>query len=147
MPCFEKEFLKTNGKPIIYNGKSISMIDEFSVSDGTELKLSLESFNSEWRQGVSISFNGYVVVDGNTIKNGFIVWENTPVKTVVFLIKSKDKRITVKNIWDTGNGCVESWHNGAAMYVEELPNGKRYYCNDGHPDDNFDDIVFRLEYA
>ena len=53
--------------------------------------------------------------------------------------------IEVKNVWDVGNGVIESWHNGAAMIVELLPDGRRYLCNDGFADDDFDDIVFRLE--
>jgi len=40
------------------------------------------------------------------------------------------------------------WHaglcNGAAMYSEDIPNGKRYFCNDGVEDDDFDDIVFTV---
>ena len=34
--------------------------------------------------------------------------------------------------------------NGAAMYPEDIPNGKRYFCNDGVEDDDFDDIVFTV---
>ena len=34
--------------------------------------------------------------------------------------------------------------NGAAMYSEDIPNGKRYFCNDGVEDDDFDDIVFTV---
>jgi len=40
------------------------------------------------------------------------------------------------------------WHaglcNGAAMYSEDTPNGKRYHCNDGVEDDDFDDIIFTV---
>jgi hypothetical protein len=32
------------------------------------------------------------------------------------------------------------------MYVEEIPNGRKYYCNDGEPDDDFDDLIFTLEF-
>lgn len=34
--------------------------------------------------------------------------------------------------------------NGAAMYSEDIPNGKRYFCNDGVEDDDFDDIIFTV---
>lgn len=34
--------------------------------------------------------------------------------------------------------------NGAAMYSEDLPDGKRYFCNDGNEDDDFDDIIFTV---
>lgn len=34
---------------------------------------------------------------------------------------------------------------GAAMYSEEIPNGKRYFCNDGEEDEDFDDIIFTVK--
>ena len=40
---------------------------------------------------------------------------------------------------------LESGHNGAAMIVEEIENGRRYRCNDGAPDEDFDDIVFTVQ--
>jgi hypothetical protein len=42
---------------------------------------------------------------------------------------------------------MDSWHNGAAMIVEESENGRFYKCNDGHPDENFDDIIFHVQVA
>lgn len=43
--------------------------------------------------------------------------------------------------WKAGEG------NGAAMYSEDIPNGKRYFCNDGEEDDDFDDIIFTVTRA
>jgi len=31
------------------------------------------------------------------------------------------------------------------MIAEEIENGFRYHCNDLYPDEDFDDIVFRIE--
>jgi hypothetical protein len=31
------------------------------------------------------------------------------------------------------------------MIVDELPDGRRYRCNDGFADDDLEDIIFRLE--
>ena len=33
---------------------------------------------------------------------------------------------------------------GAAMFTENIDHGKRYYCNDGNPDEDFDDIIFTI---
>jgi hypothetical protein len=64
----------------------------------------------------------------------------------VFLkIQTKKGECQVKNVWDTGDGVMDSWHNGGAMVVEEIASGRRYKCNDGRPDDDFNDIVFRIE--
>ncbi|MCB1110965.1 MAG: hypothetical protein KDK64_08280, partial [Chlamydiia bacterium] len=41
--------------------------------------------------------------------------------------------------WRMGRG------NGAAMYSENISGGKRYFCNDGDEDDDFDDIIFTLK--
>ena len=35
--------------------------------------------------------------------------------------------------------------NGAAMYSENIPNGKRYFCNDGDEDEDFNDIIFTVK--
>lgn len=39
---------------------------------------------------------------------------------------------------------MRSKENGAAMYSEEISNGKRYFCNDGDEDEDFDDIIFTV---
>jgi len=31
------------------------------------------------------------------------------------------------------------------MIVEEIESGFRYHCNDGYPDEDFNDIVFTIE--
>ena len=35
--------------------------------------------------------------------------------------------------------------NGAAMYSEDIEDGKRYFCNDGDLDNDFDDIIFTVK--
>ncbi|MCK4934954.1 MAG: hypothetical protein KAR79_05145 [Simkaniaceae bacterium] len=41
--------------------------------------------------------------------------------------------------WLLGKG------NGSAMYSEDIEDGKRYFCNDGDLDDDFDDIIFTVK--
>lgn len=60
------------------------------------------------------------------------------------ILRNTDGVLRVWNVWDIGDGAVESGY-GTAMIVEQLPNGRRYRCNDGHPDDDFDDLIFRIE--
>jgi hypothetical protein len=48
---------------------------------------------------------------------------------------------------DTGDGTKAYGHNGA-MYIEQKKNEKTLYnCNDGHPDDDFDDLIFKIEFS
>lgn len=50
----------------------------------------------------------------------------------------------VTNIWDHGDGVTQKWHKGGALYIEELEKGIRFFCNDGHYDDDFSDLIFDL---
>jgi hypothetical protein len=60
---------------------------------------------------------------------------------------TQDGHIHVWNVWNNGSlrHGIDGQHGGAAMIVEEIDNGFRYRCNDGYPDNDLDDIVFRIE--
>ena len=76
-------------------------------------------------------------------RGGLVFWHDTaPLDSEVGLTVSE---VRVYNVWDVGDGVIHARHNGAAMIVESLPNGRRYRCNDGFADEDFADIVFRLE--
>ena len=145
MIVFQDEFMKTKGKPIEYNDKKIFMIDNFVLPEKTcNLRFNIVSTNSEWKQGFELNLKGSIKVNNQTIKNGTRIWAHTAPKTNDVEVTSKDMNIIITNIWDTGDGVTQKWHNGGALYFEEIENGKRYYCNDGHPDDDFNDIIFEL---
>jgi len=100
--------------------------------------------------------------------------ESLDVKNIEVQVFSKKGHIFISNIWETiiyeedrfditgkqkvvrfpegkpvacfvnGDQWAMGRGNGAAMYPEDIPNGKRYHCNDGVEDDDFDDIVFTV---
>ena len=144
MPSFGELFTASKGKPIKYKGQDLSLVDILSVEQGERIRVVFESFGSDWRQGVMLRAPGPIEVAGESINGPVVLWQDTAPREVD-LVVSKKGELRVKNVWDRGNGVVDSGHNGAAIIVEELPNGRRYRCNDGHPDEDFDDIVFRLE--
>jgi len=145
MPSFQEMFEKSKGKPIDYNGQTLVMADNFPREGATKFRLVFITCNGDWRQGVGLSFEGKFKVNDRIVRRGLLLWYDTAPQTVEFEVVGKGSTIEVRNVWDVGNGVIESWHNGAAMTVEAVPNGRRYWCNDGFPDDDFDDIVFRLE--
>jgi hypothetical protein len=73
------------------------------------------------------------------------MWADSAPEMVELELLDRPNTVNIHNVWDAGNGVVDSWRNGAAMIVEELPKGRRYHCNDGFADNDFDDIVFRVE--
>jgi len=144
---FSEEFDKTDCKPFIYKDKLVMMWDRIPVSIAeTRIFYRIVSTNSEWRQGFSIATKGETESSDEIIvsKGWGDIWEDISPHEGEIKCRSKNGLLEVKNIWDTGNGCIESWNNGAAMWYEEIPNGRRYHCNDGHFDDDFDDIVFEI---
>ncbi len=141
---FEKRFIESKGKSVEYKGQQIFLSDLF-LTNNSMLKLIFEKTNSNWRQGIILKTKGYFEINSLRIKGGTVLWYDTAPMIVEFKAISKDGFFRVKNIWDKGDGVIDSGHNGAAMYSEDIPNGKRYYCNDGYPDDDFDDLIFTLE--
>jgi hypothetical protein len=147
MPSFEPLFRAAGGKPIAYLGKTLVMFDQLPLDGGKDVQVTFESAGGKYRQGIRIRADGAMRVNGQLIRGnpGLVFWRDTAPNTFVVELVDTDGPITVYNVWDTGDGTVHSWHNGAAMIVDELPAGRRYHCNDGEPDDDFDDLVFRIE--
>jgi hypothetical protein len=145
MPSFQNLFFESKGKPVIYDGKKIQMVDHLPLSNGHQFKLVFESINSEWRQGVNLTTDGGFFINGKFFKKSIALWHDTAPKESVIEIQTKKGDCGIKNVWDTGNGVMESWHNGAAMIVNEVDGVRRYECNDGQPDEDFNELVFRIE--
>ena len=145
MPSVQDLFAKAKGQPIAYKGHTVQMVDCLRVSDGQMLKVKFESVNSDWRQGVNLTTDGSFEVNDQGIKNSIVLWHDTAPSEVYVKIHSRQGECLVKNVWDVGDGVVHSWHNGAAMIVEEFQNGRQYKCNDGRADEDFDDLVFSIE--
>lgn len=153
MPSFQELFDETDEPTIKYKGMTLHWADKFPVASGDTLVISIEKTNSEYRQGLTIDITGTCEMDGELFKKGkgvkMLFWEDTAPKQFEMTVFTKQAFVAVQNVWEgTGNmgrKYVDSGHHGAAMIVEEIENGRRYRCNDGHPDENFDDIVFTVQ--
>lgn len=165
MPNFDQLFASTKDRSIKYKDLTLIQSDHFPVSNGDILFATIEQTNSEWRQGFSIGITGHCEFEGKTFKRGkgvrMLFWQDTAPKQIKLKIFTKKEYVRIENIWEQTNyylvgtpdgetlnkesKSVEYWHGGAAMIVEEIENGRRYRCNDGHPDENFDDIVFTVQ--
>ena len=153
MTDFGQLFIESKGKPIVYKENTLTLADRFPVSDGDILIASIEKTKSDYRQGISIDITGYCEYEDKVFKQGkgirMLFWEDTAPQKIKLKIFAKKDFVWVKNIWEAidhrGTKYIDSGHNGAAMIVEEIENGRRYRCNDGTPDDDFDDIIFTVQ--
>jgi hypothetical protein len=137
------------GKRRIYNTSGFAdrndviLWDIMNVRDGERLKLIFESQNAEHEQGVRLACDGGVTVNNATGK-GVRLWYDHAPRVVEFVCHTADGFLSLYNIWDQGRGPQSQLHT-SGMLVEELPNGRRYRCNDFGFDTDFDKLVFRIE--
>lgn len=78
------------------------------------------------------------------------IWEiEMPDENHYNISESNQGKINPNSVKDVCYYGSDQWlrdrGNGAAMYSEDIPNGKRYFCNDGDEDDDFDDIIFTVK--
>ena len=166
MPDFSEYFIKTKGQHITYKEKTLFLADKFPVQNRETLIASIEKADdSRKRQGFFIDITGYCELNGEVFKKGrgikMLFWQDTMPKQIEIKVFTKQDFVWVQNIWEnintyligspTGETIEKSskgtdyGHNGAAMIVEEIENGRRYRCNDGFPDEDFDDIIFTIQ--
>ncbi|MEP6675850.1 MAG: hypothetical protein ABJA78_11865 [Ferruginibacter sp.] len=143
---FQSLFLKSEGKPIIYNGKEIIMVDRISLlTDNIAVKVTFIATNSKWKQGIVLQTKGEFDVNAQQLPNRIVLWEDKAPKENFLTIRSKDKILNIYNVWKTEDGTIHYWHNGGAMNMETINEVRIYNCNDGFPDEDFDDLVFKVE--
>jgi hypothetical protein len=119
------------------------MIDVFPIRDGDQLKLTFEGKESPWRQGVWLKTDDHLTINGRQSQS-VQLWHDTAPTEVLIECHTQNGYVHLYNIWDKGSGREsQSWSSG--MLVEELPNGRRYHCNDIGFDTTFSRLVFRIE--
>jgi hypothetical protein len=81
------------------------------------------------------------------IEGRLCLWLDDPFRPIEIVCRTQDGHIHVSNAWNFGDmrKGIHFQHYGAGMIVEAIEDGFRYHCNDGYPDEDFDDIVFRIE--
>lgn len=153
MPDFSEFFEANKGQPIQYKSNTVILIDKFPVTNGDILVCAIEKTNSDCRQGFYIDITGHCEMDGKVFKIGkgikMLFWSDTTPKQIKLKVFTKIDFVRVQNIWEQtsylGTKSLDYSRYGAAMIVEEIENGRRYKCNDWHPDDNFEDIIFTIQ--
>ena len=81
------------------------------------------------------------------IRTRLCLWLDQPFSPVELTCYTRDGHIHVWNVSNAGHWWtgIDGRRMGAGMIVEEIEDGFRYRCNDLYPDEDFNDIVFRIE--
>ena len=144
--------VKNLGTSRIYNkafaerGRAdVVMWDVMRIDPNQVIKVMFEGGTSPWRQGVWLKTDRGLLVN-DQFAPSMEVWVDSAPPEVVAHCMTEDGNLSVCNIWDSGRGRGrESQAHSSGMLVEDLPDGRRYRCNDIGFDTNFDKLVFRIQ--
>jgi hypothetical protein len=146
MIVFEELFEKNKFQPFIYKNNLIQRIDRIAISNELIVKISFLEINSDWRQGFIFETEGSFKVEKKEIRDSIVFWHDTAPSSFEVQINSINNELIVYNVWDVGNGIVHTFHNGQAFFKKNENNKTIFYCNDGFPDDDFDDLIFSIDW-
>ncbi|MFW6118699.1 MAG: hypothetical protein ACOC7S_00025 [Planctomycetota bacterium] len=139
---FEKRFRETKGQPFEKNGVEYRLSLAIETGKHHLVVLAFESTSSPWLQGVHVESDGGLRFKKKR-SDKLVIWEGIP-EDEARIECQPGSTVCVWNVWDTGDGVTHAGHGGAAMIVEEVDEGYRCRCNDGHVDEDFDDLVFTI---
>ena len=141
---FESEFTKSQGQPIAIAGKKYYMYYSFHVPKETLVKIIFISAISTPRQGVRIDADKTIKCLGRET-NSLNIW-HSPDKEEheIAVFCPEETSFNLRNIWDNGDGVVQSWHGGGAMMVSQDGNKFIINCNSTLSDDRCRDCIFEV---
>lgn len=155
MPLFEELFNKADSQIIEYNNRVIHRAFSIDAPKRVRIIVSFVKRNSEYLQGVSINMftmKGTMTCNGITIKKGgFAIWEDhSPIDNIIDA-EIKGGTLCIFNFSEKtdyrGVKYEVSLQMGSCFYYNQLGKNKyRCYCNDWEPDDDFDDLIFDIEF-
>lgn len=140
---FEEYFNETDGQPFYHDEKKIQLSLHINLDKPSKFRLNNFQIGSDWKQGIVVrAVEGSLNYDG--IENSaFVFWQNNFRKNIDFEFIDGEKLI-VYNVWDTGNGVMQSGHNGAGIFIEQTNEKTILNCNDAYPDGSMTDLIFTL---
>ena len=155
MPLFSELFIKSGSQTIVYNDKVIHRAISLKAPKKIRAVLKFVKKKSPYPQGVSFNMftmEGSLTCNRTTItKGGFSIWQNHAPRRVIIDADIKYGELCIFNFSETtdyrGVKCEVSLDMGSCFYYEEIGKNKyRCYCNDWEPDDDFDDLIFDIEF-
>ena len=141
---FEKRFIENAGKPFVENGTEYHMV--FRINSGAHHGIHIRFVRAikSPRQGIRLDCNSPLYANG-AAGQSFVFWQNSaPFEFTVACAPGSD--ITVRNVWDNGDGVEQSWHAGGAMVVKEDSKVILIRANSTLSNDRCDDLVVEFSW-
>lgn len=125
---FEQEFRSTSGQPFTSEGIEFMLSYCITVPLSGVLLIRYKHCILTPKQGIRLDCAVEMSLDKDK-SNAFNIWCDSKMRTVSVSCKPASK-VMIRNLWDHGDGVVQSWHAGAAMHAEtSLDGAVILYCN------------------
>lgn len=141
-------FMRTKGKPINFNGKTVVAIIEIEITKPRTLFSVRRSGATNGRvQGLALKMTGgQIVVEGSGKGCPEIVlWSDTsPDAVEIEVLSSGGNVLKIWNVWKSAFG-MNAWVGNAGMHVHGADGMITLECSDGVGDVDFSDYVVVME--
>src|SRR5687768_3585126 len=142
---FAEQFARTQGQPIIVDGRPAVGMLKLPLMSGQRMRLIWRHAIAEPPQGVVMKVaKGAIVVAGGP-ENDFVLWRDTsPPEVRLEYAGSQKTELRLWNCWRDDRGVMNAWLGNAAMRVSR-PREDRVIveCN-SRTEVTFRDVVFDL---
>lgn len=133
---FGELFRQGRSAEIQHQGRTIMLLDRVPAKLGEKFVVTLERTASPYVQGVGMSEGVEVFGERQMTRS------KLPFSFEV-TCRNKAGYLSFYNMAEV-QGRQEWWHAGSCMMAQDIPDGRRYHCNDIELDDDFDDLVFSV---
>lgn len=134
-----------NQDRITYKGQEVVRFDRFPLLGAGKIRVVCERADSDWSQAVMLESESPMEIDGDS-GHSHALWAEGMPSEVIVTCDPREESVSVYNAWEPGiPGELELGLGSGGMIIEEIPGGRRYRCNDGEEDDDFEDLIFTIE--
>lgn len=137
---FEKKFNLSRGRPFEEAGRCYQMFYAITEAMPKTFSLSFEYAILNPRQGLRLDCDDPLVIAG--VKNkAFTLWKHTA-PSHIKVERTGYASVMIRNIWDNGDGVIQSWHGGGALIAEPgMDKTVRLRCNSTLKNSDCNDLV------
>ena len=141
-------FMRTKGKPISFNGKTVVAIIEIKITEPrTVFSVRRLGATNGRVQGLALKIKGgQIVVEGSG--NGcpeIVLWSDTSPDALEIEVFSKGGNVLkIWNVWKSAFG-MNAWVGNAGIHVHGTDGTMTLECSDGVGDVDFSDYVVVVE--
>lgn len=141
---FEKRFIENKGKPFSENGTKYYMVLRVNSGAHQGMRVRFVHAIETPLQGIRMDSNSLLHINGASGRT-FVFWRNSA-PSEFDLACSPGSEISIRNVWDNGDGVEQSWHAGGAMIVENNDDLIRIRANSTLSNDRCDDLIVELSW-